>query len=477
MMESRFNRFEARLRLLAGVTPAVVVVFSLLAGASWAALAAWPVEDKSGKVMWLAAPPHHRMYEPMVKEWNASHDHDVRLVLLSIPALERRMLSAFTSGTPAADLLEVERKPAARAFVGPLEGVGFVDLTDRLKAEGLLDALNGPSFGPWTSRGRNFGLPHDVHPVMLGYRADIVEAAGIDLSKVETWEEYFTAMRPLLRGPGSGNERYLLNLWETHGDHIELLLLQAGGGFFDASDRPIIDSELNATVLAKIISWCAGPDRVCGDAPNFMASGNKLKVDGYVLASFMPDWMCNIWRGEMSQLSGKVKLMPLPAWEKGGRRTSVWGGSMLGIAKSAVRAPEDFETLWAFAKELYLSPALARTLYEVGDIVTPVKSHWSDPIFDRPDAYFSGQPKGRMYIDLAPQVPSRSSSPYNTLAGYRVSDAATALASWARANGKFTYEEILPQAREVLKGAQAQVVSQMERNVFLAERAMAGVTP
>ena len=130
--------------------------------------------------MWLSAPPHYRMYVPMVQEWNATHSDHYNLVLLSLPALERRMLSAFTSGTPAADLLEVERKPAARAFMGPLEGVGFVDLTDRLKSEGLLDKLNAPSFTPWTSRGRNFGLPHDVHPVMLGYRADIVEAAGLE---------------------------------------------------------------------------------------------------------------------------------------------------------------------------------------------------------------------------------------------------------------------------------------------------------
>jgi arabinosaccharide transport system substrate-binding protein len=446
----------------------------LVLGAS-IGLLAWPIPARDGKTMWLSAPPHFRMYEPMVKEWNATHSDHYRLVLLSQTALERRMLSTFTSGTPAADLLEVERKPAARAFMGPLDGVGFVDLTDRLKAEGLLESLNGPSFTPWTTRGRNFGLPHDVHPVMLGYRADIVEAAGIDLSKVETWEDYFRVMRPLLRGPGSGDERYLLNLWETHGDHIELLFLQAGGGFFDAADRPIIANEINAHVLATITSWCVGPDRVCGDAPNFMASGNKLKVDGYVLASFMPDWMCGIWRGEMPQLAGKVKLMPLPAWEKGGRRTSVWGGSMIGIAKSAVKSPEDFEKSWAFAKELYLSPKLARTLYEAGDIVTPVKSNWSDPIFDRPDAYFSGQAKGRMYIDLAPQVPARSSSPYNTLAWYRVSDAASAIASWAREHQKYRYEEILPEARKVLGEAQRQVAAQMERNVFMSSTIREGI--
>ncbi len=91
----------------------------------------------------------------------------------------------------------MERRAVARAFAGPIEAVGFVDLTDRLAKDGLLERINTPSFSPWSSRGRVFGLPHDVHPVMLGYRADIVEAAGIDVSKIETWDDFERIMRPL----------------------------------------------------------------------------------------------------------------------------------------------------------------------------------------------------------------------------------------------------------------------------------------
>ncbi len=101
-----------------------------------------------------------------------------------------------------------------------------------------------------------------------------------------------------------------------------------------------MDAERNAFVLATIVSWCVGPDRVAADAPDFSASGNKLKVDGYVVANLMPDWMCNIYRREMPQLAGKIKLMPLPAWEKGGRRTSVWGGTMLGMPRDAANPDE-----------------------------------------------------------------------------------------------------------------------------------------
>jgi arabinosaccharide transport system substrate-binding protein len=420
------------------------------------------------------------MYVPIVEEWNATAEREGRakvgVTLMALPALERRLLSGFLADTPCADLLEVERRIAARAFTGPIESVGFADLTERLRAEGLDKVINPASFGPWSSRGRIFGLPHDVHPVMLGYRADLVEAAGIDVSAIETWEDFARAMAPLMAEKGADGKpvRYLLNLWETQGETIEALVLQAGGAFFDEEGRPVIDSERNARTVAQIVAWTNGPERIAAEAPDFSASGNRLKLEGYVVASVMPDWMCNIWKNEIPQLAGKVKLMPLPAWEKGGRRTSVWGGTMLGISRRA----ENFEELWAFAKALYLSPEVARRLYREGDIVTPVTSLWKDPVFDEPDAYFCGQSKGRMYIDLAPQVPVRASSPYNGMAILAVQDAVVALGGVARGRGIFTPEGLLPEARRVLRVAQGRIEEQLARNVFLRGTVEgAGVTP
>ncbi|MFN0136063.1 MAG: ABC transporter substrate-binding protein [Phycisphaerae bacterium] len=457
-------RREAAARL-----PAGVMVVALLSLVSTIAVFAWPIERPQGLRLWLTARMHHQLYEPSVATWNQSEIPPITMTLLSQEALQQRMLSAFLARTDVAELLEVERRNAARAFGGPLESVGFVDLTDRLREEGLDTAINTASFSPWSTRGRIFGLPHDVHPVMLGYRADIVEAAGIDVSQIETWEDYVRVMSPLMgkRGADGKPERYILNLWESHGDVVEVLMLQSGGGLFDQAGKLVIDQETNARVISQIVAWFSGPDRIAADAPYFSSAGNKLLLDGYVLASFLPDWMCNIWRYEIPQLAGKVKLMPLPAWQRGGRRTSVWGGTMMGISRTA----PDIEAAWRFAKHLYLSPELARELYTRGDIITPVKTLWSDKIYDQPDAYFGNQPKGRLYINLAPDVPSRSSSPYGKLAMERVQSAVVNLHTYARANDKFSVEELLPEARRLLAAAHAEVASHVNRNIFLAESA------
>jgi len=441
----------------------------LIAALSSVAVLAWPVPKPKGRVMWTFAVMHSLIYKPVIDEWNSTRDSKIDLRLLGDVPLQRRMLAAFMAGLPSADLIEVERKAAARAFTGPLEAVGFVDLTDRLKSEGLMDQINLPSFSPWMSRGRIFGLPHDVHPVMLGYRADLVEAAGIDVSQIETWDDFARVMKPLQADrDGDGKpDRYLLNMWKQHDDHLEVFLLQAGGGFFDADGHVAVDTAVNAHVLAKLVNWGVGPDRICGDAPNFQAGGNKLKLDGYVVCSLMPDWMGDVWKHEIPQLKGKMKLMPMPAWEKGGRRTSVWGGTMIGIPKTAVKTPEDFEQLWTIAKELYISPTMARKLYEAGGIITPVRSFWSDPIFDRPSAYFSEQPHGRMYINLAPDVPPRTSSAYNNFAKARVLDAFVKLFDGAEKDGRTDVASLEAKARVYLKEAEASVRGQIERNVFL----------
>lgn len=461
-----------------GGIPAGPMFILIIAIISSGLLAVWPARSLDGARMWTFARLHHQIYESQVASWNKEHSGQrpgqspdattkVNLSLLSLLAIEQRMLSAFLAETTVAELIEVERRNAARAFAGPLESVGFVDLTDRLKAEGLDEVINPASFSPWTSRGRIFGLPHDVHPVMLGYRADIVEAAGIDVSQIETWDDFVRVFKPLMaeRDTDGHPRRYLLNLWETHFEVVELLLLQAGGGLFDSTGRPTLDNPVNAMVLAQMAAWCGGPDRIAADVPYFSASGNKLLLDGYVVASFLPDWMCNIWRNEIPQLFGKVKVMPLPAWQPGGRRTSVWGGTMLGISRTA----QNQEALWNFAKHLYLSPESARQLYTRGDIVTPIRTLWGDPVFDQPDSYFSGQKKGRMYIELAPQVPLRHSSPFGSIAADRLQSTCVAIAAYARKAPHASQADLEAEAQRILRIAQAEVWANVLRNTFVSE--------
>ena len=427
-------------------------------------------DEAEGLVFWTFAKPHAEMYRPLIAERNERTDPDVSMQQLALAVVEQRMLGGFFAGVPTADLIEVERGIAGRAFTGPIESVGFTDLTDRLRAEGLIDAVNPASFGPWTRDGHIFGIPHDVHPVMLGYRRDLIEASGVDTAAfeaIETWDDFARTLAPLRADlDGDGDiDRYPLAFWPTDLDKVDLLLLQGGGQLFDETGALMLATETNARLLARMVSWCVGPDRIACEVPDFSMSGNKLKEDGYAVCYFFPDWMCDVWNKEVASLSGKMRLMPLPAWEPGGRRTSVWGGTMLAIPKTA----PDFEACWAFAKYLYFSDELARELYRTGDIITPVRAHWADPVYDEPDPYFGGQAKGRMYIELAPHIPPRSSSPYARRAIERLGDAGMRTLRTAQQRGVHTPDDLLPIAMVSLERAHAEVARQMARTAVFRE--------
>ncbi|MGJ8637464.1 MAG: ABC transporter substrate-binding protein [Phycisphaerales bacterium] len=426
--------------------------------------------------MWVFSPEHKLMYEPMIEELNAQtqleldadsadQPKDIKLTLLSIAAIQSRMTSGFFGGLPTADLIEVERSTVGKVFMGPPESIGFRDITDRLKAEGLYDQINAPSLSPWSVDGRVYGLPHDVHPVMLAYRADLTEAAGIDLTQATTWSKFFELLEPLM-GDEDGNGRpdhYPMSMWVTQQDNIELLLLQGGGQLFDEQGRPTVNSDRNTELLAEILSWCIGDRPLVTDIDEFSAAGHQARVDGEAIAYLCPDWMCSIWKMHVPLIGGKMKLMPLPAFEEGGRRTSVRGGTMLGFPKESV----EYEQSWDTAVQLYTSPEIARDLYQMVDIVSPIRSLWSDPVYDEPDPFFMDQAKGRMFIELAPEIPLRTSSPYNYSAVLTVRDAAVNILNWSNSGGGADMETLLTKTKEELDGAQRAIERQMSRNAFM----------
>jgi len=421
---------------------------------------------QAGLPFWTIRIRHYEAYEPKIAEWNRQYpEKRVDMQLIHLAAFERRMLSGFLSGTPVADLLEASSIVSPKAFLGPLDQVGFYDMTDRLHAEGVYEQFNEASFAPYISRGRIFGLPHDVHPVVLAYRSDLVEEAGIDVSEIETWEDYFRVLRPLMADrDGDGRpDRYLLALSDADTSALTMLLLQNGGLIFDENDDPVFANERNAHALATITTWIAGPERTSIQVSPDTAAGHRERLNGIVIGSIVTDATIGIWKVENPRLSGKVKLMPLPAWERGGRRVSVAQGTMMGISKYS----DEIDLAWDVALYLYTSAEVAEEVFRTNGIISPVKALWDEPFYDEPDEYFSGQKIGRLLIEQAPHIPQRPSSPYTVSAEQYISSAAVALREYAEQHGVYDVEALQPEALRLLAQRQAELKRMISKNVFL----------
>jgi len=439
---------------------AIAVVSSIV-------VALLPSDEATGIQFWLISKTQRDSYIERIAQWNKQHpEAPFVMSLSSTRATERRILSGFLSGTPVADLMEVHEHIYPKAFLGGLGHIGFLDITDRLHTEGLYEQINEPSFVKVTSRGHIFGIPRDVHPVLLAYRADLVEAAGIDVSQIETWDDYFRVMRPLMEDRnGDGRpDRYLLNLSEHMSSQLCMLLFQNDGVIFDEADMPAFASERNAHTLAKIITWISGPERMTIEV-NETTSGYRQQLDGLVVGSLMPDWMLGNWKIENPRLAGKIKLMPLPAFERGGRRTSVWGGAMIGINKRSAH----IEACWEMAKYLCTSTEVAEKTWRQANILSPVRALWDEPFYHEPDPFCGGQPVGSLFIKAAPAVPRRSATPYANIAYARIASTAIALRAYAEQHEIYDIERLALEAQRLLQAEQTSLKKLMSRNVFLTK--------
>jgi len=441
----------------------VLIILALAAVSS--ALVVWlPSEESRGVQFWVFHRGYRDTYMPQINEWNRTRpETPFAVTLLASSPLERRILSGFLAGTPVGDLIALHNGILPKVFLGPVDQIGLLDITERLHAEGLYEQINEPSFSIMTSRGRIFGLPHDVHPVLLAYRADIVEAAGIDMLRIETWEDYFRVLRPLMvDNDGDGRpDRYPLSLSETRIDILTMLILQNDGELFDEQDRPIFANERNAETLSRIIPWLTGPDRATVNVP-WTAAGHKQMLDGLVIGAIATDFILGVWKLENPQLAGKMKLMPLPAFERGGRRTSTRGGSMIGINK---RSPY-IEESWEMSKALLLSAEGAEQIWRETNVLSPVKALWDEPFYHEADPFFCGQRVGTLYIEAAPHVPTRPSSPYAETVYAYLSNTAMALRAYAEKHNIYDPAALKPEALRLLQQQQARLEKLISRNVF-----------
>jgi arabinosaccharide transport system substrate-binding protein len=324
-----------------GLAALSLLALSLVTGAY---IATRPSQkSRATLTMWTFAKEHYNAYKEAIPKFEREHPGvTVDLQLVSYNATTQRLRSAFWADLDVPDLVEVEISAAGSFFRGSQENIGFLDLTDRIKAENLDQRMVAARFAPYTSRGRIFGLPHDVHPVQIAYRRDLLEKEGVDVSQIETWDDFVAVGQKLTRRQGQ-NARYLIELSDTSRDNLEVFLFQRGGGYFDEQGRCIMDSEESVQAMLQYVPLVAGPKRI----GNNLGGGQILTravEDGYLLCLLAPDWRTKIFQSDISKMEGKMALMPLPAIEPGGRRTSTWGGTMIGVTKKKPKPRTGLET-------------------------------------------------------------------------------------------------------------------------------------
>jgi arabinosaccharide transport system substrate-binding protein len=376
--------------------------------------------------------PHFESYARALPEFERRHGIKVTLELVNQRSLETRLQNAMLAGADVPDLVEIEQDQIGFFIKGALSDIRLLDLTERIEQRKLRQAMVESRFSLWSTRGHTFALPHDVHPVMLGYRADLIAQLGIDVDQLKTWDDFVKMGQRVTRDTNGDGvpDRYAIDLPQGGFWGLSTLLLQRGVGLFDAAGQLAFNTPITVDTIVWYIHQTRGSRRIAYEC-GWGQSLAKAMEDGLALFFIMPDWRTRVTEQEEPSLAGKMKLMPLPAWEQGGRRTSTWGGTGLTITKSSKHP----ELAWELAQFLYLNKSELGPRFAATNVLPPFKDAWDLPEFSRPNPFFSGQPLGAMYAQLAPETPPVWATPYSRLADERVNEAYLRAARYFDAHG------------------------------------------
>lgn len=452
-------------RVPCGSAPLAILLATVVA-AAWLALGAARPPHPPLRV-WTFAREHRQCYDAVAADFMAQPGHvAVSVEHVEQRAIEQRMRAAMRAGLDVPEIVDVEITAAGSFFAGPVDDVGFLDLKPLLERDGIYDSFLPTRLAPYTNRGRIFGLPHDIHPVMLAYRRDVFAAEGIDPETIRTWEDLVAIGRRLTRQPAPGRPaRFLLQLPSTQGWGVELLMFQRGGGYFAADGRLTMDDE----VVAQTVEWYVPliadtPERIGFDC----CWGNDMVQsisDGFTLMFICPDWRAKKFANDTKRedgsnpLAGKMALMPLPAVTPGGRRTSTWGGTMMGISKRCAHPDQ----AWALIRTVVTSERAWRLQYELTGILPAVRGAWTQPALSVPDPFWSYQAVGAAYAALAPDVPPQHGSPYLSLAKAKLSEVVSRCGRYYETSGRAGFAGFV---RQSLHEAAEEVRRHMRRNPF-----------
>ena len=394
-----------------------ILVMLVLAVVSGGALLLHHGSVDTGLRVWVFAESHRDAYQTVLADSQPSARAPVHLELITMNALNVRLSSLFMSPNSSAqwpDVVEVEINYIPRYLRPPTQEIGFLPLNRYLQKSGWMNRIARNRFTPWMKDGQIFGVPHDVHPVAITYRADLFQEAGIDLSSAVTWADFQDQCLLFQRYWAARSVRYrhAVQLQRSNCEDLVQMLLQRHLSLIDEQGRVRINDPRVAATLAFYAQLVAGPRKIGEPSSNSSELWSQDLIAGNICAMLTPDWKLQQVREYASACAGRLRMIPLPRFGPGDARTSTWGGTMIGIPRHCQRPDE----AWKLIEQLCFSPEGLRARFRESAILPPLPEEWNKPMYHQPDPLYRGQDVMGLYAQLAAEIPANYSSPATPLA-------------------------------------------------------------
>lgn len=334
-------------------------------------------QDATDLSLWVFVDRHGLFMQHQAERWNeANPDRPINLTYEQIDytQMHDNLLSALLVGIGAPDLADVEIKKFATFTKGDLHFIPLESAIDPYRGDIIESRL-----APYTAGGHNYGIDYHLGSFVMYYNTAILEAAGVDVNTLTTWDAYVEAGKKVTQdtdGDGSADV-YMTSVETTDIFSAYALMLMMGGGTYNADGEIILESPENVAALQFLqdLVHTHGIARAASSGYHHSPEHFTDLIEGRTASLWMPQWYMTRFPDDMgSALADSAVVRPMPVFEEGGYTTTMGGGTGTVITDQIDPAKVDL------AKEFL---AFAKLTYEAN------VSLWTDLGFDpmRTDVY------------------------------------------------------------------------------------------
>jgi ABC-type glycerol-3-phosphate transport system substrate-binding protein len=324
---------------------------------------------------------------------------DLQIELVAQNKFVKKLYTAMREGEGKPDIIEwmiennrILYSDPDKSFVTPLNK--YID------KYGLTKKVIKSRFSPITYSGNIYGLPHGAHPAVLVYNDTVWKRAGVDLSTVETWDEFF-------------EEAKKLNKLKRKGKQVHFALPSGNGGLGDSmfmiwqqteipivtkDGKPAFNSPEFVEFARKWEKWMKTGAMTMWDWGNF----SELIKDGTYASYIAPDWWVSQTDAAAAKGKYDFKIRNLPVYKKGMKYGSSWGGSFLAIPKGTA----DPEKIFKIMEHIQYDETSVIERYNETGMIPPLYKLWNHDVFNNKDKRFGYQKTAQIQIKSASNQPA-----------------------------------------------------------------------
>lgn len=345
----------------------------------------------------------------LVAEFNKTHP-DITVDLGAVPsgqAAYEKIQSAVKAGTgPDVAMVEYQEIPTL-ALAGVLQDV--TSLTSQYKSLYQPAAWNSAGF-----LGKQYGLPHDIGPMVMFYNASLFQKAGISVPT--TWAQFQSEAATLKQKTGAAMGSYL-----NYGLFLAAISAQAGAHWFGTANNSW-QVNINDPSTKKALDYWTGLTSSGyavlnkGFNAGYWGDLDSGKIATYIVGA----WGYRGLEGNLKASAGDWRVADVPQWDASHPVNANIGGSVVAVMKGTKHAQAAIE----FAKWMTTNPEAFKIAYAKSGFYPATVDGANAPEYSTANPFFGGQKVGPVFAQAASQVdPSWQWGPVMTNLNNNLADA------------------------------------------------------